>query len=153
MRITNQNVVGFQGVNVDAEKLKKFGPQVAKEVIAALPEIKKKSKGLNVKITTEALYDDELHCDRLHVIKNDVFYIATETKKRVGGFLGFWGGEKGRGGAYINPEDPKSISVSDILQAAKESRKSARSSLIHRFEWKYGKKEERHSKKILDNKA
>lgn len=130
MQINNQKKLGFSAVTLDTKKLAKLGPEFAKELKAALPEIEKRSGGVDVLLTTKFYNwkDDPVTCLK----------IISKTKKAVGGFLGI-GAKKGTvDWTYGVFKDTLGLKKNQIVNLVTKSMQYARNELRFRFEAIHG---------------
>jgi len=115
-----QKNLSFKAVKIDIKKVAKLGPEVARGIQSVLPEIEKSSKGTNVVLTTSK------DVNGLIWLK-----IIAETKRTVGGFLGF-GTKKGKSISTITMEN--NTHESHITRLAKIAVKRAKRDLIEKFD-------------------
>lgn len=130
MQIKNQNNLGFSAVTLDTKKLAKLGPEFAKELKAALPEIEKRSGGVDVLLTTKVYNTKDHQVTCLNII--------SKTKKSFGGFLGI-GAKKGTIDCnYGLFKDVLTLKTDKIVKLVANSMQYARAHLRLRFEAIHG---------------
>lgn len=116
----SQNNLGFSAVTPDSKKLAKLGPKFATILKETLPEIEKRSGGVNVILTAD--------------INNNQKWlkVISKTKKSVGGFLGL-GAKKGESLSLT-----RFLDADAIITLVKNNVRDAKRNLREKFEKKYG---------------